>query len=160
MKNMSEERLRRAVEDLHARYIRVIDDNRIEEWPDLFTETCLYRIVTRENFEMGLPLAVMECTSRGMLQDRVTGLRRINVYEPQRYLHMTSGLAIEALPDGRIGARSNYMVTRTTGDGSMLLFSAGIYQDRIVLNGNGAKFEERVVIQDSRRVETLLVIPL
>ncbi len=157
---MTDEAVRHAVEKLHARYIRVIDDDRIEEWPDLFTEPCLYRITTRENFEMGLPLAVMECNSRGMLQDRITGLRRINVYEPQRYLHMVSGLAIEPLSDGRVKARSNYMVVRTLGDGSMMLFSAGMYEDVVRLDGDSARFEERVVIQDSRRVETLIVIPL
>ena len=158
--NMNWEATRRAVEDLHTRYIRAIDDDRIEEWPELFTDPCLYRIVTRENFEMGLPLAVMECNSRGMLLDRITGLRKINVYEPQRYLHMTSGLVVEPVAEGKVRARSNYTVVRTLGDGSMTVFSAGVYQDLIVIAGEDARFEERVVVQDSRRVETLLVIPL
>jgi anthranilate 1,2-dioxygenase small subunit len=157
---MNHEAIRRAVEDLHARYVRAIDDDRIEDWPDLFTDPCLYKIVTRENYEMGLPLAVMECNSRGMLMDRITGLRKINVFEPQRYLHMTSGLVIEPVSEREVHARSNYLVIRTLGDGSMMLFSAGVYQDRVVLDGGQAKFAERVVVQDSRRVETLLVIPL
>jgi anthranilate 1,2-dioxygenase small subunit len=157
---MNDASLRRVVEELHARYIRIIDDDRIEEWPDLFTDPCLYRITTRENFEMRLPLAIMECTSRGMLLDRITGLRRINVYEPQRYLHFTSGLAIERLSYGKVKVRSNYLVMRTLGDGSMIPFSAGIYEDRIHIETNNAKFEERIVVQDSRRVETLIVIPL
>ena len=33
-------------------------------------------------------------------------------------------------------------------------------QDKVVMNGDGAKFEERIVVSDSRRLETLLVIPL
>ncbi len=160
MTNLREETLRRAVEALHTRYIRVIDDDRLEEWPGLFTESCVYKIVTRENVDLGLPLPVMECRSRGMLQDRVTGLRRINVYEPQRYLHQISGLEIDPAEDGKVKCRSNYLVVRTLGDGSMTLYSAGIYLDTIVVDGDGAKFHERVVIQDSRRVETLLVIPL
>lgn len=56
--------------------------------------------------------------------------------------------------------RSNYLVVRTTGDGAMTLYSAGVYLDKIVLNGEGVKFEERIVVPDSRRIETLLVIPL
>jgi anthranilate 1,2-dioxygenase small subunit len=51
-------------------------------------------------------------------------------------------------------------VVRTVSDGTMTLFSAGNYVDKIVLDGGVAKFEERLVIQDSRRIETLLVIPL
>lgn len=86
--------VRRQVEALNTRYIRAIDDGALKDWPALFTETCLYRVVTRENFSHGLPLAVMECTSRGMLHDRVAGYHRVNIYEPQRYTHLLSGLTI------------------------------------------------------------------
>jgi len=41
----------------------------------------------------------------------------------------------------------------------MMIFSAGVYHDRIVL-GAEAMFEERIVVQESRRVDTLLVIPI
>lgn len=150
----------RLIEALLTRYVRVIDDDRIEEWPKLFTEKCLYRIVTRENHAQGLPLALMECRSRAMMEDRVTGLRRINVYEPQRYIHQTCALEIEALTETRFKCRSNYLVIRTMGDGAMTVFSAGVYLDIVVLEGGIALFEERVVVQDSRRVDTLVVIPL
>lgn len=151
---------RRQIEDLHTRYIRVIDDGLWEEWPELFTETCLYKIVTRENFDQGLPLSVMECRSRGMLKDRVTGLRKINVYEPHRYLHQISGLAIETVEGSRVICRSNYLVVRTMLDGAMSIFSAGVYLDKIALHHGSAWFEERIVVADSRRIETLLVLPL
>lgn len=45
-------------------------------------------------------------------------------------------------------------------NGEMATFSTGIYHDRVVLEKEGAKFEERIVVQESRRVDTLLVIPL
>jgi anthranilate 1,2-dioxygenase small subunit len=157
---MDPDMLRRLVEQLHTRYIRIIDDDRLEEWPGLFTESCLYKIITRENYEQGLPLAVMECRSRGMLVDRVTGLRRINVYEPHRYLHQVSGLAIDPVNENTAACRSNYLVVRTTGDGAMMLFSAGIYLDRVVIEDGCALFAERIVVPDSRKIETLLAIPL
>ena len=157
---MDDEKLRRQIEALHTRYIQSIDEDKLEEWPGLFTETGLYKIVTRENFDQGFPLAVMECRSRGMMQDRVTGLRKINFYEPQRYLHQISGLTIETVDDHTVKCRSNYLVIRTTGDGNMMLYSAGVYFDKVVLNGEGAQFVERIVVPDSRRIETLLVIPL
>ena len=152
--------IRSAVEALHTRYIRVIDDDQLEQWPELFLENGLYRIITRENFEQGLALPVMECRSRGMMRDRVTGYRRINVYEPQRYSHQIGGLEIEPAGEHTVACRSNYLVVRTIVDGTMSVFSAGIYLDKIVLGDEGAMFAERVVIPDSRRVETLLVIPL
>ena len=150
----------RVIEALHTRYIRAIDDDQLEDWPGLFTENCLYKVVTRENFEQGLPLAVMECRSRGMLQDRVTGYRRINVFEPQRYSHQISGLTVESVDERTVKCRSNYLVVRTVVDGTMSLFSAGIYLDKVVIEPDGALFQERIVIPDSRRIETLLVLPL
>ncbi len=157
---MIDPEIQRQVEALHTRYVRVIDEDRLEEWPELFTETCVYRVVTRENFDQGFPLSVMECRSRGMLRDRVTGYRKINVFEPQRYSHQISALEIEAVDANTVKCRSNYLVIRTITDGTMIVFSAGMYLDTIVLGPDGARFQERIVVQDSRRVETLLVIPL
>ena len=151
--------VRHQIEALNTRYIRAIDDDALEEWPKLFTERCLYRITTRENFSQNLPLALMECASRGMLEDRVFGYRRVNVYEPQRYTHLLSGLVIEPVDATHVRCRQNYAVIRTMVTGEMMIFSAGVYHDRIVL-GAEAQFEERIVVQESRRVDTLLVIPL
>jgi anthranilate 1,2-dioxygenase small subunit len=120
----------------------------------------VYKIVTRENFDQGLPLAEMDCRSRSMLQDRVTGLRKIDVSEPQRYTHQISGLFIKPAREKLVECWSNYLVVRTMSDGAKTIFSSGIYLDKIVLEPGGAKFEERIVVADSRRIETLLVTPL
>jgi anthranilate 1,2-dioxygenase small subunit len=157
---MEASEIRRRIEELHTRYIRTIDDERWEEWPDLFTESCLYKIVTRENFGQGFPLSIMECHSRGMLTDRVTGLRTINVYEPHRYLHQISGLEVESVDGNVARCRSNYLVVRTMLDGAMSIFSAGVYLDKVLLDSAETRFQERVVVADSRRIETLLVFPL
>jgi 3-phenylpropionate/cinnamic acid dioxygenase small subunit len=153
------ENLRRQIEALNTRYIRAIDDDNVEEWPKLFTEECLYRITTRENFSQNLPLPLIEGTSRGMLIDRVFGYRRVNVYEPHRYTHLLSGLVIEADGATHVRCRQNYAVIRTMVTGEMTIFSAGVYHDRIRL-GDEVLFEERIVVQESRRVDTLLVIPI
>jgi 3-phenylpropionate/cinnamic acid dioxygenase small subunit len=151
--------VRHQIEALNTRYIRAIDDDGLEDWPKLFTEACLYRITTRENFAQNLPLPLMECASRGMLIDRVFGYRRVNVYEPQRYTHLLSGLVIEPIDATHMRCRQNYAVIRTMVTGEMIIFSAGVYYDRIVL-GDETLFEERIVVQESRRVDTLLVIPI
>jgi len=148
------------IEALNTRYIRAIDDDQLESWPELFAEQCLYRVVTRENFARGFALPLMECASRGMLIDRVTGYRRVNVYEPQRYTHLLSGLVVERIDATRLACRQNYLVIRTMVTGEMTIFSVGVYLDKVILGGGAAKFEERIVVQESRRVDTLLVIPL
>jgi hypothetical protein len=46
--------------------------------------------------------------------------------------------------------------------GESLLFVSGVYRDRIVLEGADAipRFAERIVVLDSRQIDTLLAIPL
>jgi anthranilate 1,2-dioxygenase small subunit len=151
---------RRIIENLHARYVRCIDDDRLEAWPGLFTDPCRYQITTRENVTRNLPLGLLECTTSGMLRDRIEALRRVNVYEPHTYSHHISSLEITQRDDGMFGARSNYLVLRTLPEGEMTLFSAGVYADVIEIDGDAARFRERIVIAESRRIDTLLVLPI
>lgn len=150
----------RHIEDFLARVVHCIDDDRLEAWPDFFTETCLYKIISRENHDRGLPIGVMECDSRGMLKDRIESLRRANVWEPQTYRHQVSALRVEALGGDRFTCVSNFLVVRTMATGDMMVFATGRYLDRIVRAGDDFLFEERLAVFDSRRIETLLVIPL
>ncbi len=140
--------LQLAVENLMARYVHAIDDDRLEDWPGFFVEKGRYRITTAENFERGLPLSIIYADSRAMLADRVSALRHANIYEAQRYRHVVSS--------------SNFQVVRIMHTGDSILFASGRYLDRIRLNGDGGtpQFEERVVVIDSRSVDTLLAIPL
>jgi len=49
---------------------------------------------------------------------------------------------------------------RTMQDGAMTVFAAGRYIDRIVKSDGGWKFASKIVVLDSRRIDTLLAIPL
>ena len=44
---------------VQAAYIRCIDSNDLESWPDFFVDDCLYKVTTAENekngFEAGTP---------------------------------------------------------------------------------------------------------
>ena len=44
--------------------------------------------------------------------------------------------------------------------GETTLFATGSYHDRIVLDGDAATFAEKIVVLDSRLIDTLLAIPL
>jgi anthranilate 1,2-dioxygenase small subunit len=153
--------LERRVRHLHDRYVRIVDDDRLEEWPGLFTPHAVYEVTTRENFTRGLPLALMSCHGRGMMQDRVTGYRRINVFEPHRYHHQLSGLDCEHVADGSVRTVCGFLVVRTMHTGAISIFASGVYQDVIVQDTDGElRFAQRKAITDSRQTDTLLVIPL
>ena len=151
--------LQAMVEKLHAQYAHALDDDRLEDWPEFFTEGGKYRIATAENEARGLPLPVLSCDSRAMMHDRIQSLRHANVYEPQRYRHMISSILVEQLDGQRVKSIANFVIIRVMQNGDTAVFATGKYLDRILLSP-APKYEERVVVCDSRRFDTLLAIPL
>jgi anthranilate 1,2-dioxygenase small subunit len=148
------------VEALLTDYAHCIDDDRLEEWPEFFVEYCVYRVITRENHELDMPMGLIYCDGRGMLKDRISALRTANIYEPHTYRHMVGSVKIFGDDDGELRAQSNFTVIRTMHDGDMSVFACGKYLDRIIDRDNILRFAERLVILDSRRVDTLMVIPI
>ncbi|HXQ51726.1 MAG TPA: aromatic-ring-hydroxylating dioxygenase subunit beta [Stellaceae bacterium] len=157
---MNDAALHYAIERLMGLYAACIDDDRLEEWPNFFAPSCRYQIISRENYDKGHPIGVFFANSRGMLTDRVRALREANIYEAQRYRHILSPTLILGHDEAGAHAQTNFQVIRIMQDGAMSLFGAGRYLDRIALAGAEPVFAERLVILDSRRIDTLLAIPL
>jgi hypothetical protein len=65
---------------LQAEYAGLIDDDRLEDWPQLFVEDCVYKVISRENADRGMDIATIYCSSRAMLVDRVVSLRQANIF--------------------------------------------------------------------------------
>ena len=149
-----------AITALMADYAHCIDDDRLEEWPGLFTDPCLYRIATRDNERRGLPASIILADSRAMLTDRVVSVRHANVFVPHSYRHMVSCIRVLDTADGEYRLQSNYLVTRTMLDGTMAVFSTGEYRDVVVLADGEARFRERVVICDHGMINNLIALPL
>jgi 3-phenylpropionate/cinnamic acid dioxygenase small subunit len=145
---------------LYTDYAACLDSDALESWPEFFIEDCAYRITSAENYESGLPLGLIYATSKNMLKDRVSALREANIYEPQRYRHLISGIRIEREDEGALEVTANLLVVRTMQDGAMTLFAAGRYVDRVVPGAAGWRFARKTVVLDSRRIDTLLAIPL
>ncbi len=95
-----------------------------------------------------------------MLEDRVTALRKANIYEPQRYRHIISVVRITGVEGGLILAEAGFMVVRTMIDGSQDLFVSGCYLDCIDITGKRPRFAKKLVVLDSDKIDTLLAIPL
>lgn len=148
------------IQRLHTAYVHAIDDDQLEDWPRFFTGEGRYRILTRENLELDLPLGLMHCEGAGMLRDRISALRTANIYEPHTYRHMIAAAEIVESDGNEHRAQSNFTVIRTMQSGAMAVFACGKYLDRIVETEAGLKFAERLAICDSRSIDTLLVIPL
>ena len=150
--------LQRDVERLHARYAHALDSDQLEQWPDFFTQNGRYRIATAENEARALPIPVLYCEGQPMLRDRIASLRHANIYEPQRYRHMVSAVLLDEETPASVKSISNFLVVRIMENGETTLFASGRYVDRIALPQ--LRYEERLVVCDSRRFDTLLAIPL
>jgi 3-phenylpropionate/cinnamic acid dioxygenase small subunit len=149
------------VQELQARYIQALDDDRLEDWPNFFTDACRYLVTTADNLAQGMPLGMIYATSRAMLRDRVRSLRDANVYEAQRYRHMIAPPVIEPGEGGIVRAKTSFMVVRIMHTGETMMFVTGRYDDRILLEGPDApRFAEKTVVLDSRVIDTLLAIPI
>ncbi|HTZ36450.1 MAG TPA: aromatic-ring-hydroxylating dioxygenase subunit beta [Stellaceae bacterium] len=157
---MSDDAVRRGIDELAAAYADCIDDDRLEAWPDFFVEDCRYLITDRESHEAGLKHGVVYCASRAMLIDRVTALRRVLVYEAHRYRHLVGPARVVALDGAVAETRSNLFVARIMHSGETALFATGRYLDRIDVSREPYRFVERLVVLDSPKIDTLLVIPL
>jgi 3-phenylpropionate/cinnamic acid dioxygenase small subunit len=161
--------LRLELETLYTDYAACLDNDALERWPNFFTDRCHYRVTSAENYESGLPIGLIYATSQNMLRDRVSALRQANIYEPQRYRHLISGIRIEPVAPAEAGEgassealdlTANFLVVRTMQDGGMILFAAGRYVDRVECTATGWKFARKDVVLDSRQIDTLLAIPL
>ena len=147
------------VENLQSRYVHTLDDDRLEDWPGFFSASGRYRITTAENHARGLPLCIVQADSKAMMRDRVAALRHANIYEAQGYRHVVSATLVTRVENGVAYAVSNFHVARIMHHGATLLFATGRYLDRI-RRGDTPLFEDKLVLLDSRRIDTLLAIPL
>src|SRR5215472_200054 len=146
---------------LNTEYANCIDADRLEEWPGLFLERCLYKITTADNQRHGYAAGLVYADSRAMLTDRVAALREANIYERQRYRHIVGMPAPRQGDAGEIAAETPFLVVRTMRDGRMDLFATGVYLDRVRNDADGRlRFAERIVVCDSSRFDTLVAIPL
>lgn len=148
------------LEDLYTEYAHCLDSDALERWPDFFTEDCHYRVTSAENYAAGYPVGLIYASSKGMLEDRVSALREANIYEPQTYRHLISSIRIEKEDGAALDLTANFLVIRTMQDGAMSIFAAGQYVDRVVRQGDSWKFARKIVVLDSRVIDTLLAIPI
>jgi 3-phenylpropionate/cinnamic acid dioxygenase small subunit len=157
---MNPRELRLVLEELYADYIGCLDEMRFEDWPGFFVEDCLYKIVPRDNFERGLPLATWLCESRGYLEDRVVAIRRTSVYAPRTVRRLVTGIRILGWQGDALEVRANYAAFETLTDELTRVFNVGQYYDRLVPEGGRLKFKEKICVFDSLLVPNSLIYPL
>ena len=146
-----------AAYDLFAEYGALIDMAKFDEWLDLFAEECRYQIIPRENFDRGLPAALVFCDSRAVLEDRLQALREANKYNIHTDRHV---IGLPRMLDGGLSIEAPFAVYQTDQEGETRLFATGLYRDRLAIVGSRLKIRDKLVLLDTFAVPTLLATPL
>ncbi|MGO4395441.1 nuclear transport factor 2 family protein [Variovorax sp. M-6] len=146
---------------LYAAYAHAVDSGQWDLWPGFFTEQCSYRLQPRENHARGLPLATLSFESRGMLEDRVYGIRETLFHDPYYQRHVVGLPTVHAVDDdGTIHSEANYAVFRTKLDEPSTVFNVGRYIDAVVPTPDGLKFASRLCVFDSEMIPNSIIYPI
>ena len=150
---------RDALRDFYDDYYNALDDVRLEEWPNFFTEDCIYRVIPRENYEAGYTLSTIYAESRGMLIDRVMGLTRTQMYAPRSYRRFPGPLRIVSRDDASVTTRHNLLMVQTLIDKQTEIVLAAVCHDVLVLDEQRPRLRQRIVVFDSEMIPNSLIYP-
>lgn len=150
---------RDALRDFFDDYYAALDEVRLHDWPEFFTQDCLYRVIPRENFEAGYTLCTMQAESRGMLRDRVTGLTRTQMYAPRYYRRFPTAPRLVSQTAGTVQVRHNLLLVQTLIDKPSEIVLSAVCHDRVVIDEGRLRFAERIVVFDSEMLPNSLVYP-
>jgi len=149
-----------ALVQLYSDYASAVDSGDWDLWPGFFTDTCVYRLVPRENHERGFPLATLSFESKGMLRDRVYGIRETLFHDPYYQRHVVGAPVVRKVVDGRIHSEANYAVFRTKLSELSTVYNVGRYVDEVVRTPDGLRFASRLCIYDSEMIPNSIIYPV
>ena len=154
--------LRQEVEEFNAAYAAALDEQRLTDWAEMFTEDAFYIVISRENEERGMPVGLIYCDSKRMLYDRAFALEKTTMFAPRYLRHMISNLRIlgeEA--QGGIRARANYALFQVLYDRpDAKVHQVGVYHDVFRRVDGALKLAERRCIYDSLLIDNALCLPV
>src|SRR5262245_57242421 len=154
--------LHHEIECFNARYAQALDEQRLADWAEMFTDDARYVILSRENFDRGLPVGLIYCENKRMIHDRAFALLETSMFAP-RYLRQIIGTqAVQSQEgNGTVKARANYVVLQVLFDRpDATLHQVGVYYDVFRRVGGALKLAERRCVYDNLLVPNALCVPV
>ena len=149
-----------ALTQLYADYASAVDSGNWDLWPEFFTAQCVYRLQPRENHDRGFPLATLSFTSKGMLKDRVYGIKETLFHDPYYQRHIVGTPVVRSAEGDQFRCEANYAVFRTKLSDASTVFNVGRYIDTVVRTPEGLKFASRECIYDSEMIPNSIIYPI
>jgi anthranilate 1,2-dioxygenase small subunit len=154
--------LRYEIEQFNATYASALDEQRLSDWANMFTEEASYVVLSRENEERGHPVGLIYCENRGMIRDRAFALEKTAMFAPRYLRHLISNLELLGQDaKGNVMARANYVVLQVLFDRpDATIHQVGTYNDVFRHTENGLKLAQRRCVYDNLLVPNALCIPV
>jgi salicylate 5-hydroxylase small subunit len=148
------------VDQFNAAYGAALDGGDYEAWIAMFAPDCLYKVIPRENFDAGLPLATMALEGEGMLRDRVYGITNTLFHAPYYQRHVIGVAQVQSDDGETVQAVANYAVFRTKPGSVSEVYNVGRYIDRFALGPQGLRLQQRLCVFDSELILNSLIYPI
>jgi len=152
--------LRLDVQEFYARYAECLDGGRLQQWPEFFLETCVYRVTVRRNLRLGPDDDLVSLSSRTAMFDRIVAIGQSEDYEPHVQRHTISNFRLQAASDQELRAQANFQILRTFPERRTEYFVSGTYSDRITLAAGRLHFREKICVLDSDVPPESMIYPI
>jgi anthranilate 1,2-dioxygenase small subunit len=153
--------LHHEVDQFNAAYAAALDEQRLSDWVEMFTDDAFYVVISRENADKGMPVGLIYCDSKAMIHDRAFALEKTAMFAPRYLRHVIGNLQILGTDNGTIRARANYVVIQVLYDRpEARLHQVGVYHDVFRRTGGALKLAERRCIYDNLLVDNALCLPV
>ena len=154
--------LRHELETFNAGYAAALDEQRLSDWVEMFTDDARYVVISRENADRGMPVGLIYCENKGMIYDRAFALEKTAMFAPRYLRHFVSNTQVIGIdPDGSIRASANYLLLQVLFDRpEATLHQVGVYHDIFRSSADGLKLAKRHCVYDNLLVPNALCLPV
>jgi anthranilate 1,2-dioxygenase small subunit len=154
--------LHREIDDFNNAYAAALDEQRLDDWAEMFTDDGFYLVISRENADRNMPVGLIYCENKGMIQDRAFALQHTEMFAPRYLRHIVGNLQVLGEDaNGEVRARANYVVVQVLFDRpDARLHQVGVYYDRFRRDGDRLKLAERRCVYDNLLVDNALCLPV
>src|ERR1700722_2658610 len=133
------------IDQFNARYAAALDDQRLQDWVEMFADDAFYLVTSRENADQGFPVGLIYCEGKAMIRDRAFALEKTAMFAPRYLRHVIGNLLVlgeEA--NGDIRAQANYVVLQVLFDRpDATLHQVGSYRDVFCRTADGLRLKAR-----------------
>jgi hypothetical protein len=79
--------LHHELDTFNSAYAAALDEQRLTDWAEMFTDDGFYIVISRENADRNMPVGLIYCENKGMLLDRANAMKT-EMFAPRYLRHI------------------------------------------------------------------------